>query len=562
MTTNNHTPIATGAAANASTINNPLGQLDAALVAMDTRIDNIVYGGVDLADPLVFESGLTVNDALRVDTSRTLNNDDAGPINLPVWITGTYTTPGDNYSVRHIYGNAVSAGVDDILTLATYYAQTDYGNTGGLLTHGWGGVFRFYKSGNGGDITVCAGVYADCNVSGSGDIAMAAGFFNSPSSVSAGTIGQYFGLDTNEPSVSGSGVVEDNFGIRVGSTTVGTQSNYGVYIEASSGYGLYSESKVAIAEDLEVGGAISVVDDVAISNGDFSVIGDGAVGAELIANGAFTSNTTSWTAVGAALASVTGGQSGNCLEIANSGGTGYAVQGITTIVDGWYKLTFYYKSGTNPAGSFYVGTSSGGSQIHYEALSTAAAWRQHAFMFKATTTTTYIRLSNSGSTEAATSLFDTVSVVQLLGGNVGVNGKITAYGGSSGVQVSSSGSATIDNQAVALGGFRTAAVQIADDAVVNLRALYPNISTTGILQISTGNYGNSTGLINFRAASSPFCVVVAQPGSDIVVGTTGLTNGTSDGTDAKLNIAATSGGELFVKNRRGAAATFIVTIFA
>lgn len=42
MSSNFHTPISTGAAANAATINAPLGTLDAAVTAVDTRVDTII----------------------------------------------------------------------------------------------------------------------------------------------------------------------------------------------------------------------------------------------------------------------------------------------------------------------------------------------------------------------------------------------------------------------------------------------------------------------------------------------------------------------------------------
>lgn len=562
MTTSYHTPVSTGAAANASTINNPLGQLDAALVAMDTRIDNIVYGGVDLADPLVFESGLTVNDQLIIDVSRTLNEDDSGKINLPVWITGTYTTPGDDYSVRAVYCSTVSAGTHDIATLSGFYAQTDYASSAGRLTHGWGVVGRFIKSGAG-TVQQCAGVYSDFTVSGEGLIDAAYGYYQNPGNVSAGQIANCFQIDINEPTVSGTGVINGNYGIRVGTTTVGTTRNYGIYIEESAGWGLYSVSQIETADDLTVGGDSTLSGDLDVANGDVTILGDSTVGGELITNGGFDSDTTGWTATNATIASVSGGQSGNCLKVTNVSSNGYASQSITTVIGATYRLTFYRKS-VDANMALYVGTSAGGSQLLFANLPTAADWMLNTYFFTATTTTTHFRLSMSGSPAAGTTaLWDTISCVQMLGGNLSVNGKITGYGGTAGIAIASAtGVVTADNRVDAEGGFRTDVISIADDVVVDLRALYPNLANGGILQISTVNYGNSAGLITYRAAASPFCIIIAQPASDIVVGTTALTNGTSDGTDGKVNVAATSSGELFLKNRRGGTATFVVTVFA
>ena len=82
------------------------------------------------------------------------------------------------------------------------------------------------------------------------------------------------------------------------------------------------------------------------------------INTELITNGGFGSATTGWTASNATLASVASGQSGNCLEITETGSAspGQAYQDITTIIGRPYKLTLYFKKGTSDYGAFHLGT--------------------------------------------------------------------------------------------------------------------------------------------------------------------------------------------------------------
>ena len=125
--------------------------------------------------------------------------------------------------------------------------------------------------------------------------------------------------------------------------------------------------------------------------------------------------------------------------------------------------------------------------------------------------------------------------------------------------VDTSGNVSVDGY-VAAPAYRSFTVGLDDDVAVELRALYPAIPPYGIIQVSSRNYAKTSGSANYRAASSPFCSTIANS-DDLAFGTAALTNGTSNGTDEKLNIAATSSGELFIKNRRGATITVVVTIF-
>ena len=134
------------------------------------------------------------------------------------------------------------------------------------------------------------------------------------------------------------------------------------------------------------------------------------INTEMITNGAFSSDTTGWTAVTAALSSAAGGQSGNGLQVAESGGAdpGKAYQDITTKVGHFYKLSLYFKKGTADYGKFMVGTTADEDAIYASANLNDAAWAQYTVGFTATATTTRITLQSNDATAGETSLFDTV----------------------------------------------------------------------------------------------------------------------------------------------------------
>lgn len=139
---------------------------------------------------------------------------------------------------------------------------------------------------------------------------------------------------------------------------------------------------------------------------------------DLISNGDFSSATTGWTAGSSVLSSVSGGQSGNCLSIAESGGVnpGTAYQDITTVVGRLYRLSLYFKAGTAAAGKFYVGTTASYNSIHTSVALSDASWTQYQVWFLATATTTRITLESTDATDTETSLFDTVALEEVLDG--------------------------------------------------------------------------------------------------------------------------------------------------
>ncbi|MFA5378018.1 MAG: carbohydrate binding domain-containing protein [Dehalococcoidia bacterium] len=134
------------------------------------------------------------------------------------------------------------------------------------------------------------------------------------------------------------------------------------------------------------------------------------VGSDLVSNGAFSSDATGWTAVDCTIASVAGGQAGNCLEITRTGADiQYAHQTITVVANHTYKISGYIKSGTsgNESGALYIYegetilTSLGGTS--------SGDWTAFTAYFKPSTTSVVVRIVKQSAT-AGTMLFDTVSI--------------------------------------------------------------------------------------------------------------------------------------------------------
>lgn len=143
------------------------------------------------------------------------------------------------------------------------------------------------------------------------------------------------------------------------------------------------------------------------------VINSPRLGSELIINGGFDSSMTGWSALsGATIASVAGGQSGNCAQITNGTATqGYMFQHYATTVGKWYKLTFYHKNGTG-TGSCWIG--SGSTTYAASGVMTDASWTQKTIIFRAGLVAgTDVALLNVSTTIGDTTLFDTVSLKEL-----------------------------------------------------------------------------------------------------------------------------------------------------
>lgn len=137
------------------------------------------------------------------------------------------------------------------------------------------------------------------------------------------------------------------------------------------------------------------------------------INTDLSTNGDFTSDATGWTGSTATLASVSGGQSGNCLEVTGSGGAGYAANtsAITVVVGRIYKVTVYFKKGTGTNGGIKVGTSADDSTYYDSGNITDADWTAYTTYFAASSTDLYVTLEVDSDT--LTHLYDSIDVVEL-----------------------------------------------------------------------------------------------------------------------------------------------------
>ena len=142
--------------------------------------------------------------------------------------------------------------------------------------------------------------------------------------------------------------------------------------------------------------------------------GDVPAGPELVTNGGFASVTTGWTAVRSTIASVAGGQDGNCLEITRTGDPNqYAYQQISGLTIGLtYSISGYVKSGTSGNEAFVIGIlDSGWAEITSLSGTSSGSWVQSSGTF-ATTDSTIILWLIKSSVTAGTMLFDTVSLFE------------------------------------------------------------------------------------------------------------------------------------------------------
>ena len=129
-------------------------------------------------------------------------------------------------------------------------------------------------------------------------------------------------------------------------------------------------------------------------------------------NGKFERNTTGWNAYKSTLASVGGGQSGNCLQITTTGNGGYAYAAVPTEVDEMYEFIAYFKAGTAVNGQIKVGTKIEAYDLYYTGILSDANWTQYRGIFKATATKTYITLVNPTDTSGLSCFFDSVTLTQ------------------------------------------------------------------------------------------------------------------------------------------------------
>lgn len=135
----------------------------------------------------------------------------------------------------------------------------------------------------------------------------------------------------------------------------------------------------------------------------------------LLTNGGFDSDTSSWTGVDCTLASVAGGQSGNCLQITRTGGSvQYAHQAYATTAGKEYIFRAYVKTGTSgdEAGQLEVWDLIGAGSIDTQTFTSSSAWTQYEIQFVAISASTRCSVQKSTAT-AGTMLFDTCELLEI-----------------------------------------------------------------------------------------------------------------------------------------------------
>lgn len=144
---------------------------------------------------------------------------------------------------------------------------------------------------------------------------------------------------------------------------------------------------------------------------------DTAAGVDLVRNGEFEAGVGGWTPIDCTLASIAGGQVGNCLELTMTGGdsqrfyqniAGYTVGKI-------YRLTGYVKSGTSGDEEYFVSIDG----QNYFGTSTGA-WVKFNIYIEYSGTSTAIAFWKYTATPG-TMLFDEVSVYELDNDKTGKN---------------------------------------------------------------------------------------------------------------------------------------------
>ena len=152
----------------------------------------------------------------------------------------------------------------------------------------------------------------------------------------------------------------------------------------------------------------------------------------ILSNPTFESGTSGWSGSNATLTSVSGGQSGNALQITNSTtASGIAYQDITTKVGRDYKLDCYVKAGTSNI-TVKIGTPTNPSKVYTsQEITDDSTWTHIEYLFTSNDDT--IRISFEASSTASgdnmyvdeVNLYDKASSVQ----EVFKNSKIKIYTG-------------------------------------------------------------------------------------------------------------------------------------
>lgn len=133
-------------------------------------------------------------------------------------------------------------------------------------------------------------------------------------------------------------------------------------------------------------------------------------GSELLSNTTFDDTSYLWNS-GATISSVSGGQSGNALQVSLTTAYGYAGQNVTVTSGALLRYSCYMKLGTETSYE-YIQVGDGNNSQLAQAIASPSSWTQYILYVTANTSPEYA--TYRGVTSGTTSLFDTASSKQVL----------------------------------------------------------------------------------------------------------------------------------------------------
>lgn len=157
-------------------------------------------------------------------------------------------------------------------------------------------------------------------------------------------------------------------------------------------------------------------------NGNFITSAGAYAGPDLVTNGGFSVNTEGWTSDFGSLASLGGGQSGNCLSILRvTGAYQNAKQNISGLTVGSiYALTGYVKSGTSGNEAGFIQFDMGGDNYFRKWFTSSDTWTAYTLIFKAGATSGTLELNKFTATPGIM-YFDTIVMALYAGTNIFIN---------------------------------------------------------------------------------------------------------------------------------------------
>jgi hypothetical protein len=153
---------------------------------------------------------------------------------------------------------------------------------------------------------------------------------------------------------------------------------------------------------------------------------------DLVNNGTFDASVTGWSQYYATAASVTGGQSNNCVEITNnSSAQGYIAQNLTVKPGHTYLIEIYHKNGL-ANGFIKIGTAANDGTYESESGLNDTNWTLRRFFIVPTSDVLWITLGVDSSVASDTTKFDEVTCIWEADSiqEIFKNSKILIYSGS------------------------------------------------------------------------------------------------------------------------------------